>query len=122
MVDSQGRLNDRSQQPQHKPGSLLPQGFRLISHVHFDTFRICDPQFLIDDSLNQVGAIRTFNNLLASYQRIPLAPKVDADITEHVLAEGLSGIFYYVAREEKAIRDNPLKRTTELLQRVFGSQ
>lgn len=77
---------------------------------------------LINDSLNQVGAVREFNNLLASYRRIPLAPEVDADITEHVLAAALTGIFYYVAIEEKAIRDNPLKRTTELLQRVFGSQ
>lgn len=77
---------------------------------------------LIDDSLNQVGAVREFNNLLAAYRRIPQAPKVNADITEHVLAAGLTGIFYYVAKEEKAIRDNPLKRTTELLQRVFGSQ
>ena len=76
---------------------------------------------LIDDSLNQVGAIRAFNDLLASYQRIPLAPKVNADITEHVLAAGLGGIFFYIAKEEKAIRDNPLKRTTQLLQRVFGS-
>lgn len=77
---------------------------------------------LIDDSLNQVGAVREFNNLLTAYRQIPLAPEVNADITEHVLAAGLTGIFYYVAQEEKAIRENPLKRTTELLQRVFGSQ
>ncbi len=77
---------------------------------------------LIDDSLNQVGAVREFNNLLTAYRRIPLAPEVNADITEHVLAAGLTGIFFYVAKEEKAIRDNPLKRTTELLQRVFGSR
>ena len=69
-----------------------------------------------------MGAVREFNNLLTAYRRIPLAPEVNADITEHVLAAGLTGIFFYVAKEEKAIRDNPLKRTTELLQRVFGSQ
>lgn len=77
---------------------------------------------IIDDSLNQVGAVRAFNELLTSYRRIPLAPEINANITEHVLNRGLAGIFYYVAQEEKAIRDNPLKRTTELLQRVFGAQ
>ncbi len=77
---------------------------------------------IIDDSLNQVGAVRAFNDLLARYRRIPLAPEVNANITEHVLNRGLAGIFYYVAEEEKAIRENPLKRTTELLQRVFAAQ
>ena len=77
---------------------------------------------IIDDSLNQVGAVRAFNDLLTRYRRIPLAPEVNANITEHVLNRGLAGIFYYVAEEEKAIRENPLKRTTELLQRVFGAQ
>lgn len=76
---------------------------------------------IIDDSLSQVGAVRSFNSLLASYRKIPLAPPVEADLTDHVLEKGVDGIFYYIAEEEKAIRDDPLKRTTELLQRVFGA-
>ena len=32
----------------------------------------------------------------------------------------MDGIFYYMAQEEAAIRQNPAKRTTELLRRVFG--
>jgi len=77
---------------------------------------------LIDESLAEVGAVNTFNDLLAAYRRIPLAPAVEADLTEHVLDEGMEGLFYYIAKEEKAIRENPVKRTTSLLQRVFGSQ
>lgn len=76
---------------------------------------------IIDDSLSQVGAVRSFNSLLASYRKIPLAPPIEADLTEHVLGKGVDGIFHYIAVEEKAIREDPLKRTTELLQRVFGS-
>ncbi len=75
---------------------------------------------IVDDSLAQVGAVTTFNNLLTAYRRIPLAPEVDADLTEHVLEEGMEGLFFYIAKEEQAIRSNPLKRTSELLQRVFG--
>lgn len=75
---------------------------------------------IVDSSLAQVGAVRAFDQLLASYRRIPLAPQVDADLTEHVLEYALDGVFFYVAKEEKAIRENPVRRTTELLQRVFG--
>jgi hypothetical protein len=33
----------------------------------------------------------------------------------------MDGIFYYMAKEEAAIRTNPAKRTTDLLKRVFGA-
>jgi len=77
---------------------------------------------IVDQALAQVGAVSSFNQLLDRYNRIPLAPKVEADLTGHVVEEGSDGIFYYLAQEEKAIRENPLKRTSEILQRVFGSQ
>jgi hypothetical protein len=32
------------------------------------------------------------------------------------------GIFYYMAKEEAAIRTNPAKQTTDLLKRVFGAK
>jgi hypothetical protein len=34
--------------------------------------------------------------------------------------KALDGLFFYVAEEERAIRQNPAKRTTDLLRRVFG--
>lgn len=34
----------------------------------------------------------------------------------------MDGIFFYLAKEEAAIRDNPAARSTELLQKVFGAQ
>lgn len=77
---------------------------------------------LVDQALAEVGAVRAFNSLLDSYRRIPLAPEVDADLTGHVVDKGSDGIFHYLAEEEQAIRNNPLKRTSELLQRVFGSR
>jgi len=77
---------------------------------------------LVDNALNQVGAVRSFNSAMAKYKSIPLAPEVSADLTGHVVDKGIGGIFLYLAEEEKAIRNNPVKRTTDLLRRVFGGQ
>ncbi len=76
---------------------------------------------IIDNSLSQVGAVRGFRQLLASYRQIPFAPPVEADLTTHVLNKGMEGVWHYIALEEQAIRQDPVKRTTDLLRRVFGS-
>lgn len=76
---------------------------------------------IVDSALADVGAVSTFNSLLSRYNSIPLAPKIDTDLTSYVVEEGSDGIFYYLAQEEKAIRENPVKRTSEILKRVFGN-
>lgn len=75
---------------------------------------------IISNALAQVGAVNTFNKLASSLGRIPGIPSVDANLTDHVVEKGSDGIFYYMAEEEKAIRSNPVKRTSEILRRVFG--
>lgn len=76
---------------------------------------------IVDNSLNEVGAINTYNNAMGKYKSLPLVPDVQADLSQHVLNKGIDGIFYYLAEEEKAIRENPAKRTTELLKKVFAN-
>lgn len=75
---------------------------------------------VIEKSLAEVGAIKTYDNLMGRYRSMPLVPDVKADLTQHVIDEGLKGIFYYLSKEEAAIRQNPAKRTTEILQKVFS--
>ncbi|MCG8695808.1 MAG: DUF4197 domain-containing protein [Minwuiales bacterium] len=76
---------------------------------------------IVDSSLAEVGAIQAYEDTMGQYQKIPLVPDVKADLTGHVVDKGLDGIFHYVAKEEAAIRNNPAKRTTDLLKRVFAS-
>jgi len=38
-----------------------------------------------------------------------------------VTTKALDGLFVKIADEEKAIREDPLARVTDLLRRVFGS-
>ncbi|MBX3455345.1 DUF4197 domain-containing protein [Ferrovibrio sp.] len=43
------------------------------------------------------------------------------DITDYVLEKAMDGLFYYIGKEEAAIRSNPAARSTDLLKKVFGS-
>jgi len=57
---------------------------------------------------------------MACYQDVPFVPDIKTSLTNYVVGEGMNGIFYYLAREEAAIRKDPAKRTTKLLKKVFG--
>ena len=75
---------------------------------------------IVNESLNEVGAIKSYNLIMDDYSDLPFAPDVKANLTDHVLDKSIEGVFYYMAVEEKAIRQDPAKRTTELLQKVFS--
>jgi hypothetical protein len=76
---------------------------------------------IIEDSLSEVGAIRSYDDMMAQYKALPLVPDAKSDLTSYTVEKALDGLFHYLAKEEAAIRNNPAKRTTELLQKVFGS-
>lgn len=88
-------------------GRMTPELTRLMRPV-------------VERSLDEVGALRSYRQALQKYQALPLAPRVELDLTGYVTEQGIAGIFHYLAAEEAAIRHDPLKRTTALLQRVFG--
>ncbi|MGB5331866.1 MAG: DUF4197 domain-containing protein [Woeseiaceae bacterium] len=75
---------------------------------------------VVDESLADVGAANSYEAAMDRYNSVPFVPKVDADLSDYVVEKGMDGIFYYLAREEAAIRQDPAKRTTDLLRRVFG--
>jgi len=75
---------------------------------------------IVDESLADVGAAKSYDEVMASYNSVPLVPKVDANLGDYVVEKGMDGIFFYLAKEEAAIRQNPSARTTDLLRRVFG--
>jgi hypothetical protein len=47
--------------------------------------------------------------------------KDSTDIDAYVTNKALDGLFKMVAEEEKHIRENPVARTTDILQKVFGA-
>ena len=79
-------------------------------------------QPIVDESLMEVGALQAYENFAGQYKNIPFVPDLKGDFSTHVLDKGLEGIFLYMAKEEKAIRQDPVKQTTELLKKVFGNR
>jgi len=75
---------------------------------------------VVDASLADAGAVKSYDAVMERYNGMPFVPKVEADLSDYVVQKGMDGIFYYLAMEEAAIREDPAKRTTDILQRVFG--
>jgi len=76
---------------------------------------------VVDATLSEVGAVQAYDAMIGGYQSIPFVPDFKADLTEYSLDKALEGVFLYLAREEAAIRENPAKRTTDLLRKVFAN-
>lgn len=75
---------------------------------------------VVDRSLADVGAIQSYDRMIGQYKALPFVPDVKADLVDHVLDRAIAGICLYLGREEAATRENPAKRTTELLKKVFA--
>lgn len=77
---------------------------------------------IVNDTLAQAGAIKAYDSVMGQYAALPFVSGVKTDLNDYVTGKAMDGVFYYVAQEEAAIRQNPAKRTTEILRTVFGSQ
>lgn len=75
---------------------------------------------VVTDSLNEVGAVRLYNTMMDSYHALPFMPQVEADLSGHVTNKSIAGLFHYLALEEKSIRSDPARHTSELLSKVFS--
>ena len=75
----------------------------------------------IDSSLAKVGATRYWALVIDKYNSLPTTfNKVNSDLPAYVTQRALSGVFHYVAEEEKSIRANPAARVSDILKKVFA--
>ena len=81
-----------------------------------------DMQPIVSEELGRVGAIQSYEAMIGQYRSLPFVPDAKANLTEYVLEKAIDGIFLYLGREEAAIRENPAKRSTAILQKVFGGR
>ncbi len=75
---------------------------------------------VIRTSLDKVDATRLWESAIRRYNQIPLVKKQNPDLAAYVTEQAIKGLFVMVAREEAAIRKDPVARTSDLLKKVFG--
>lgn len=78
---------------------------------------------ILENALGDTGALRLVDQIdgqLSGLGVTGLGASAKSDLISHGVAYGLSGVFHYIGQEERLIRENPAKRTSEILRRVFG--
>lgn len=81
---------------------------------------------IVSRATDKAGATAAYKNLVGSTQSSLgglgglLGGQPNLDLDDYVTGKTLDGLFLKLAAEEKAIRTNPVARSTELLKQVFG--
>ena len=75
---------------------------------------------VVNNVMDRIGVYQQYQDVVRVYNSIPLSKPVSLDLTEYITDLTLTGLFSVLADEEKKIREDPVARTTALLQRVFG--
>lgn len=77
---------------------------------------------IVQQATDQAGVTSAYKKLIQKAgPAASLMGKEATDVDGYVTGKALDGLFRMIAAEEKAIRENPVQRTTELLKKVFGS-
>ena len=77
----------------------------------------------VQASLEKVNATKYYSDLVTAYNKLPTTfNKVNPDLTSYVVGKAIDALFDQVAKEEANIRANPLARTSDILNKVFGSK
>ena len=77
---------------------------------------------IVEETTAKAGVTASYKAMMAKAGGMTSLLSTDTtDLDGYVTDKTLDGLFLMVAEEEKRIRENPLARTSDLLQKVFGS-
>ncbi|SDM05223.1 Protein of unknown function [Daejeonella rubra] len=77
-------------------------------------------QPIIQASLAKTEATRYWTDLSTKYNQVPLASKVNTDLSDYATQKAMEGLFHEIEQEELKIRQNSGFRSSPLLKKVFG--
>jgi len=75
---------------------------------------------VIQNSLDKTQATKYWTDLSTAYNQIPLAGKVNTDLSAFATEKAMVGLFLEIAQEELKMRENSGFRSSPLLKKVFG--
>ncbi len=83
---------------------------------------ICYPK--IESVTTQVQLTKHWEPIIKIYNKARLItgdPEINPDLNDYVTKKTIDGLFFLIENEEKQIREDPAKRITEIMKKVFGS-
>jgi hypothetical protein len=76
---------------------------------------------IVRQATGEIGLAKTYDAVASKASSLGLVHPEDAALDAYVTRKALDGLFLMMAREEVAIRKNPLGQADALLRAVFGS-
>jgi hypothetical protein len=76
---------------------------------------------IVRQSTDRLQVASQYNALAGQASKLGLVNAKDATIESYVTAKTLDGLFLMMAKEEAAIRKDPVGQASKLLQKVFGA-
>jgi hypothetical protein len=76
---------------------------------------------IVTKATENVKLADSYNKYAAMGSKFGVVKKEDANINQYVTQKALDGLYLMVAKEEAAIRKDPLGQASNLLKKVFGS-
>lgn len=76
---------------------------------------------IVRQATDSAGVTASYKQLIGGVKNMSsLIPQQSLDLDQFVTEKAVEGMFTRIAVEEKAIRENPAQRTTDLLKKVFS--
>ena len=79
-------------------------------------------QPIVTKATESVQLAKQYNDVAGRASALGLVDQKDASLDAYVTRKALDGLFLVMAREEAAIRKNPLGQANALLRKVFGTK
>lgn len=76
---------------------------------------------IVTTSLREAGALMVFERVATRYVPRTEVRSARDSLIAFAVDKATDGLFFYIAEEERAIRRDPVKRTSDILRKVFGS-
>ena len=76
---------------------------------------------IVKNATDRVGLAQQYNSLAGQGAALGLVKKDDATVESYVTRKALDGLYFMIGEQEKALRQNPLGATSDLVRKVFGA-
>lgn len=76
---------------------------------------------IVTKATEKVQLAESYNKYAEMGRKYGMVKKVDAKIEEYVTNKALDGVYLMIAKEEAAIRQDPVGQASSLLKKVFGA-